>query len=376
MAFGLYVLRNVRCRLKLKNHNRAAFTLLETLLALALSGFIMAALMQAYQTLVKYIGNAREISTMNRRLATITQVIERDLSSACMPQLHEVIKSNKENALSSDEQERKDEAEKNKKELSADEKKQRAEKKMAERKKYFFAQIDDADFHKFKGKKVELLKTCGFITTHALEFFGESSQRWVRVQYELIKDKKAKTPQYTLVRKQSNNIANLKMKISDVDAAENIANPITVHEVMRGIKGLFIEFSMLKMLPQKENQPNAKKVEPELIKAFAWGESKKTAGEFAQRAHVYLDLWNEEQTRSDMVELEISIFADGNVEAVLIQELEMQELEQQNKNNFKGAPPGRDHGGNRTKESDNAFNKARSLSDKVIEAFKNNTGKE
>jgi hypothetical protein len=298
---------------------RAGFSLIETLLALGLSSFIMFGLMQAYQTLVKFIGNAREISHMNQRIALLTNLIERDLSSACMPLLHRVIESNKAKGISDDQSEEKPQTPEQDKQISEDEKKKQEEKWREERKKYFFAEIDDADFHKFKGKKVELLKACSFITTNALELYGESSQRFVRVRYELIRDKKSKgVLSYTLVRKQTTDISNMKMKISEVDPTANLNNPIALHEVMHGVKGLFIEFSMLKEPEKKEsNLDNDKKAESELIKAFSWGETKKTVGEFPQRAHVYIDLWNDEKTRSEMVEIEVFMLTADDVEKIL-----------------------------------------------------------
>ncbi len=307
------------CVLK-KPNNRPGFTLIETLLALGLSSFIMFALMQAYQTLVKFIGNAREMSHMNQRIVLLTQLIDRDLSSACMPQLHSLIESNKAKGLSEDQPEEKPPTPEQDKQLPEDEKKKQEEKRREERKKYFFAEIDDADFHKFKGKKVELLKACSFITTNALELYGESSQRLVRVRYELIRDKKSKGElSYTLVRKQTTDISNVKMKISEVDPLANLNNPITLHEVMHGVKGLFIEFSMFKEPEKKEsNLDSGKKAEQELIKGFSWGETKKTVGEFPQRAHVYIDLWNDEKTRSDMLELEVFMLTTDDAEKILM----------------------------------------------------------
>jgi len=316
----------------IKNHNRAAFTLLETLLAFALSSFIIFALMQSYRALVRFVENAREIASTNQRLAIITQLIERDLTCACMPQLHPLVQSNKEKGLSND-QPQVEQPQEQEKQVPENEKKAQEEKRLEERKKYFFSQVNDADFHRFKGKKVELLSACNFITTNALEFYGEASPRWVRVKYELIKQKKSAVESYTLIRKQSTDIHNTKMKISEVDPVANLNDPITVHEVMQGIKGLFIEFSMLKEPEKKENESDVnKKPEPELIKAFAWGESKKTMGQFPQRAHVYLELWNENQTKTEKIELELYIFAVDDVVKILADAKKQQKSTQQSPN--------------------------------------------
>ncbi len=295
--------------------NNSGFTLIETMLALTLSSFIMFALTGAYRTLVTYIGRAQDMSRMNQRVALVTQIIERDLSCALMPQLHPEIESDKEKAAKGDkpDPEKKDAA------LSDEEKKKKKEEKRRDdRKKYFFTEIDDAELHKVKGQRVELLKTCNFITTSALEVYGESLARWVRVRYELVPNKKVKIPEFTLVRKQTTDIHNVKMKISDVDpTAASKAHPITVHEIARGVKGLYIEFSMKKEPEKKDEKDKDKKVELEEIKAFSWGESKKTVGELPQRAHVYIELWNEARDRADLIELEILLPIEGDIEKLL-----------------------------------------------------------
>lgn len=304
--------------------------MVEVLLALALSSFIMMALMQAYQMLVRYIESAKNITSMTQRIALVTNLIERDFTVACMPQLFQRIQSNKEKGTDGSGNPDKDKAveEKQEKQLSDEERKNNNEKRIEERKKCFFTEIDDSDFHKIKGKKVELLKSCNFITTHALEVYSESAPRWVRVRYELVKDKKSKKDSYTFVRKQTTDIYNTKMKISEVDAnANSKEHPLIQHEVMRGVKGLFIEFSMIKNPEKNENgvqNTSAKKEEPEEIASFLWGENKKTAGQMPQRAHVYIDLWNEDFRESQIVELEIPILADGDPEAIMQQGLAQQ----------------------------------------------------
>lgn len=309
----------------LRRNNRG-FTLLETILALALSSFIMLALTQAYRTLVTYIDRARDMARANQRIALVTQIIERDLSCAVMPQLHQEIESDKEKATKNDAPpaEEKKEAP-----LSTEEEnKKKEEKRRDERRKYFFTEIDDTDLHKIKGQRVELLKTCNFITTSALEVYGESLPRWVRVRYELVRNKKAKVDEFTLVRKQTTDIHNVKMKISEVDPnADSKAHPITSHEVARGVKGLFIEFSMKKE-PEKKDEKDKdkdKKIELEETKVFSWGESKKTAGELPQRAHVYLELWNETRDRADLIELEILMSVEGDIEKLLAEGKKKQE---------------------------------------------------
>lgn len=294
--------------------NKRGFTLLETLLALALSSFIMLALTQAYRTLVTYIDRARDMALMNQRIALVTQVIERDLSGCCMPQLHPEIEPNKEKKAS-DAQPVEEQAPPAV--LKPEEEKQKAEKRLEDRKKYFFTEINDADLHKVRGKRVELLKSCNFITTSVLEVYGESMPRWVRVRYELIPNKKAKQPEFTLVRKQTTDIHNVKMKISEVDpTAASKDHPIMVHEIAHGVKGFYIEFSMKKM-PEKNEKGESKKAEPEEVKAFNWGESKKTMGEMPQRAKMLLELWNANRDRSDLIELEILMSAEGDADQVL-----------------------------------------------------------
>jgi hypothetical protein len=262
---------------------------------------------------MNYLSRSREHAAMQQRVARIVNIIERDLTSACMPQFHTTIKTEKETGLT----EQPNQPEPHKPELSEEEKKKEEEKKRALRKDYFFATVDEGEFHKVNGKRVELLQACSFITTNALEVYGESLPRLVRVRYELVRDKKSKAEQFILLRKQTNDLSNVKMKISEVDANANKDNPISVHEIARGIKGLFIEFSMLKEIEKKDASLQVKKPEMEEISAFAWGEKKKTIGEFAQRAHIYLELWNEACTSSELVEVICVMRAERDVVALL-----------------------------------------------------------
>lgn len=284
---------------------------------MALSSFIMLALMQAYRTLVTYIDRARTMAISNQRIALLAHTIERDLSCACMPQLHPEITPDVKEEGAPPTPEPKSENEEKSSEKNKDTEKE--EKRREDRKKYFFTEIDDADLHKFKGQRAELLKSCNFITTTALEVYGEGTPRWVRVRYELVRTKKTHQPEYSLVRKQTTDIQNFKMKISEVDAsAAAKAQPITSHTLAQGIKGMFIELSMKKIPePKKDANPEDKKIEPEEIKAFAWGESKKTIGEMPQRARVCLELWNEARDGSEAIEFFILIHADGDYDKIL-----------------------------------------------------------
>lgn len=294
--------------------NRRGFTLIEIMLAMMLSSFIMLALMQAYRTLVTYIDRARIMASSNQRIALLVHTIERDLMCACMPQLHpEIEPDTKEGA------EPKAEPKPDNKGDPKDKEKEKEEKRREERKKYFFTEIDDAELHKFKGQRAELLKSCNFITTTALEVYGEGMPRWMRVRYELVRTKKTQKPEYTLLRKQTTDIHNFKMKISDIDAnAAAKAQPITTHTIAQGVKGLFIEMSM-KKIPEdkKDDKDKDKKIEPEEIKAFAWGESKKTVGEMPQRARVCLELWNEARDGSQEIEFLVLIPTEGDYDKIL-----------------------------------------------------------
>lgn len=317
-----------RKSLKLIRSKNLGFTMIETLIALALSSFIMLALTQVYRSLITYIGKAQDMAQANTRLVMVCNLIERDLTAACMPQLHQEIVPDKGKDLGKEKSEadKKEEEEKEKTvEASTEEgkTKQQEEKQKERRKKYFFTEIDDAELHKFRGNKAELLKSCNFITTSALDTYSEASSRFVRVRYELRKNKKAERPEYSLWRKQTTDIHNIKMKISEVDPAAALrAAPITEHEVLSNIKNFFIEFSMKKPIEKKEEESEASaKKEPELeeIKAFNWGESKKTVGEMPQRAHIMMELWHVNDQATDSFDFELLMRTEGDVAKILEQ---------------------------------------------------------
>lgn len=64
---------------------RSAFTLLELLISITLSCLVAWGLVQAYDGLIRYIENVRDMLGMNRNVCLLLSQMEKDLSSAYIP---------------------------------------------------------------------------------------------------------------------------------------------------------------------------------------------------------------------------------------------------------------------------------------------------
>jgi prepilin-type N-terminal cleavage/methylation domain-containing protein len=100
-----------------------AFTLLEILISMALSSFIIFGFMQSYQNLMKYLERARGMIQTNRKLCLLFHQFERDITSAFIQLPHEEIKPAKEESAL--EKAKKEREEKNKKDKTKIEQTQR-----------------------------------------------------------------------------------------------------------------------------------------------------------------------------------------------------------------------------------------------------------
>ena len=76
--------------------NKKAFSLLELLIALSLSSFIMMGLLQSYRSLVRYLDRSRELIGVNRRICLLFNQMERDFMTAFIsPDLKEADQGDK-----------------------------------------------------------------------------------------------------------------------------------------------------------------------------------------------------------------------------------------------------------------------------------------
>src|SRR5688572_5196778 len=72
-----------------------AFTLLEVLIALTLSSFILLTLTQSYRGAMRFLQKGQETMSYNRKVCLLFNQLERDLSCAFIPILQKEIKPQK-----------------------------------------------------------------------------------------------------------------------------------------------------------------------------------------------------------------------------------------------------------------------------------------
>ncbi|MFA5307223.1 MAG: prepilin-type N-terminal cleavage/methylation domain-containing protein, partial [Candidatus Babeliales bacterium] len=149
---------------------RHAFTLLEMILAMALSSVIIVGLLQLQRSLTNNFSVAQNLMIIDRKVSLLFNQMEHDFTSAYIPLLEREKKNDKENA--------------------------EAEKKANDQRKTFFVgafKDSVGSVSKIDGKRVELLAYASFICTNPFQVVDERRQRLVRVIYELVVDKTKST---------------------------------------------------------------------------------------------------------------------------------------------------------------------------------------
>jgi type II secretory pathway component PulJ len=280
------------------------FTLFEVLLAIVLSSFVMYGLMRLYQSSARYLERTRDMMIIDRTVCLFFNQLERDLSSAYIPYLHKVEKTEKPAEIKSDKADAENAAQEKAPE-SPEEQKKAQEKARAERKTFFVATFDEytQDVMRIEGKKVELFKSLSFICTNP---FGQKRTRMVRVIYLLVKDKKKSTrdnTSYQLVRKETDDLSNVKGKADEF--ATTVAKDKDVRSlvVADGIKGFYVEYIMLekdiKRSDKEEKAAADKPKEPDKEwRSCSWGQHKETSGVVPQRVNVWLDMWDDNKRKT------------------------------------------------------------------------------
>lgn len=231
---------------------KSAFTLIEVLIALAISSFIMVAMFRIYLNSVEYVNTSNEQMLFNRKIYLLFDQIEKDLSAAFIPTLYEEEKV-KEPAKDG---EKKDDKKDEKKEEKKEEKKPAEEPKKQKKSLNFFkATIYEDQAEKIKDKKWELFKSVNFITTNPLQVYGQRKVRLVRVMYELVKDKEKSTREktsYLLYRKESEDLENETLKESEEFSKKETKNLIRKQLVVDNVKGFYVDYMTIKTLTEKE----------------------------------------------------------------------------------------------------------------------------
>lgn len=258
----------------------------------------MFSMMQLYRSAARYLDNTRQAMSVNRKACLVFNQIERDFSTAFIPDAHTEIKPKKEagEAENPDKKEA-DGASETHPEVdpseSKEEKEKKAKEKAEKRKTYFVAEIDDrVDPEKVDRKKYDLLKRSTFICTNPLQVFGQQRSRFVRVLYELVRDKTKSTRDvacYNLWRRECEDLSNVKMKEDEFAAPSEKKAAIRSHLVSDNVKFLSIEY----VLQEKKKTQEGEKGEIIEKRSFTWGDKKENQGIVPKFIEIRIVFWSD-----------------------------------------------------------------------------------
>ena len=266
---------------------RPAFTLLEVVIALALSCVVVLGMLQAYRNLMGYFDKVKNILASNRQVCLLFNQMERDFNAAFIPPLYKEIKKDAVPGEEPQEAPKAPSEEDKKKEEAADRERL---------KNYFIAACNEDGKKRLEERYVYPFKRVSMITTNPLQIYGQRRVRIVRVAYELEADKpllKQGIESYRLVRKETTDIENVGLKVSDGDAPTDHEkqHPIRTHLVAKDIKSLYVEYAYKKPAQKNEDTKKRDATEEEMV-TCAWGEVKETQGVVPLRIDVFVEFWN------------------------------------------------------------------------------------
>lgn len=283
----------------MKTH-RQAFTLLEVIIALGLSCFVVLGMMQAYSNLMQYFNRVQGILASNRQVCLLFNQIERDINTAFIPELYKEIPQEeleKEGAATEGAQQAQPAKQK-----TPEEKKKEEEADAERLKNYFIGRCDLDNKKRHEGRAVFPFVSLSMINTNAFQVYGQRRVRLVRVLYKLEQDKelyKKGIESFTLVRKETTDIEDVAMKEHDVLALPQYRqHVITSHVVAKGIKKFYLEYAYIKPSDKQTMEASGKDAQPETLIVSAWGDKKETQGVVPMRVDLFIEFWDEEYRQS------------------------------------------------------------------------------
>jgi prepilin-type N-terminal cleavage/methylation domain-containing protein len=268
------------------------FTLIEMLLAAALSCILLYGLMRAFTSVAKYVDVLRESSTLQRTVGLTFYQLRTDLSAAFVPEV-----------LNLDET--KEEKEKRKKETDqlTPEKKEAAAKEHF--KSFFLLSSDEQnDVVKVEGVRRHRFKQLSFVTTNPLHVYAQKQPCIVRVAYELQPNKKRSTRErevFSLVRKEAADITNAGVKEAQKDK-DTTTVKVQQYVIADNLRGAYLECELFKRdIPQKKEDADKEIPEAECVQSTTWGNKENLQGFVPRTVTCWLDFWQGDGAKSVLV---------------------------------------------------------------------------
>jgi len=286
------------------------FTLLELLIAIMISTTIVFSMMQSFRSVQRMIKASRLSLRVNKSVTLLFNQIERDFTTAIIPVLAKEEKIDKdgkdtkkaEEEKKKEEETKKDEAKSNDKENEKGKDKDKDKDKKEKGPLFFISTIDEeANTTRIEGKKYKPFKQVSFVNTNPLQVWGQLRTRLVRVQYELVPQKKKKWLDetiYDLIRRETLDVKNEKFKVdpqrertrrrtSQKKVPEDISE-IRTHLVAKNIISMYVEFTMPKPEKKEEKKSAIIDKEEQILRSFEWGKEKATKNVVPQQAEIII----------------------------------------------------------------------------------------
>lgn len=231
----------------------SAFSMLELLLAMTISAFVIMGMMQGLATVHRFIKRAQEMMSINRRACLTFNQLERDCNAAIIPQLA-----------------------KTEEEITEEKKEVEAHTKEKDYYECFKGMMYEDAGWRLAGKKHELFKSLSMICTNPLKVYNERRPNLVRVSYELLPDKEKKKGikiPYKLIRKETLDLKNKNFKDKDNLSKKETHLAVRTHIIADYIKEFSIEYVVPKPI-EKGKTPDSDDIEQ---KSFVWGKKEVVA---------------------------------------------------------------------------------------------------
>lgn len=223
-----------------------AFSMLELLLAMTISAFVIMGMMQGLATVHRFIKRGQEMMSINRRACLTFNQLERDCNAAIIPQLA-----------------------KTEQEVAEERKEADARPKEKDQYEYFKGQVYEDASWKRAGKKHEQFKSLSMICTNPLKVYNERRPNLVRVWYELVLDKEKKKGSkipYKLIRKETLDLKNKNFKEQENANKKEAHLAVRTHVIADYIKEFSVEYVVPKPV-EKGKKPDPDDMEK---KSFSW----------------------------------------------------------------------------------------------------------
>ncbi|MDQ5940319.1 MAG: hypothetical protein QG632_45 [Candidatus Dependentiae bacterium] len=267
-----------------------AFSLIELLIALALSAVIMIGMVQGNRNAAYLLREAQALLIVNRQVALLYNQLERDVTAAIVyqkPIPYPPAKARPKKKEGEKQEEKTAPPQPPEEQASTG-----AEKGKVEKNKFVSScvlEAFDEGVYKVGTKKWQQTKRLSFITTTPLEVYEQEHERSVRVGYELVYDKTMSTPQksvYTLYRLQTDELENVAFKEDESKKVKSVLRYVVADHIKQfSLEALYdlrppqakdssgksaaVEAPIAEPLTEEGSRPTQ-------LRTFTWGEKEET----------------------------------------------------------------------------------------------------